>query len=98
MSEIKNRTFGQSDQLVLVAGDRFDCCVFDNCEIVGDVVAFKGVVFTNSKFDGRAAEWFMARTNESGCLLMTVDVTNGEIIPGPASDRDPSFPGHLRRN
>ena len=92
------RYFDQSELLILVNGSHFDGCIFDDCEIVGDIAVLKDISFLRCEFKGRAAAWFNDYLNSSGGLLMTVNIKTGEIIPGPASDKDPSFPGHLRRN
>lgn len=93
-----SKNFSKHDRVILTDGCNYHGCIFDDCEIVGDLAALKDISFTDCNFRGRSSSWFTEQMDASGGLLMTVDVRSGEIIPGPASDHDPSFPGHLRRN
>ncbi len=90
--------FGPNCQVILESNSVYDGCIFDDCEIIGDMTKLRDIGFTRCDFRGRAGTWLADWMNASGGVLMTVDLRSGEVIPGPASDRDPSFPCHLRRN
>lgn len=77
------------------SGQTYSGIHFDDCDI--DAVApLTDVKIIGCRFDGAAATWF--RHFMAGDILMTVDIKERSVTPGPASDRDPSFPGSLRRN
>src|SRR3990167_9486062 len=94
---VKNKTFVRGESITLTSGEHYENCIFDDCEIIGNMDELRDLFFHSCEMKGRAADWFTNYLDRSGSRLMTVDMRTGEITPGPASDRDPSFPRDLRR-